>query len=1587
MTTLDPSTSVDINVPAGTYNLTQPQSNGDGIILGTATGAKISLLGAGAGSTAIHGDGIHRVIDSDPGVVGGVTVTIKNVTLTGGTDGVFGGGGIIGGSAGAAAQGDAMTIANSVITGNSTTGATNVPGGGVQFSGGQLAITNSVISSNNSNDSGGGGIAYSAFGGLTSTPGFAQPEGLTISGSSITGNTDSNPSIVGNGGAGLAVSSLDPSVVYSITNSTFTNNTVTGGGNLSRGGAIWSQSGVLNVTGSTFTGNAVGSGTNAAGGAVDVTSGTATLTYDRIAGNTGLSATGVNREGGTVTVDQNWWGCNGGPGAIGCNTVSGVSTTKWLTLIAAASPTATTFPNPVTVNASVVDSNLNALTGVTANAFAGLGVTWTGGPGGVLSTTATTLSPTATTSVTFTPNNATFGGASFASAALDNASVPAPFAIDLPPAITSAASATFKTGTSGSFTVVTTGFPKPSISETGALPSGVAFVDNGDGTASLSGTAANLTGGTYPIAITADNGVGSDAVQDFVLTVNQAPAITSAATTTFTVGTAGAFALSTSGFPAVTTLTETGPLPAGVTLTDHGDGTATLAGTPAVGTGGTYPITLTAHSTVTPDATQAFTLTVDEAPAVTTASLPTLAVGTAASVPIATRGFPRPALTITAGALPSGLSLVDNGDGTATLTGTPLASGQFTFTITADNGTQASRAFTLVVDEAPAITSASGAPFTVGAAGVFTVTATGFPTPTITTSAGLPSGVTLTDNDNGTATIAGTPAAGTGGVHIVTLTAANGVGSDATQSFTVTVSEAPAITSTDHATFSVGAAGSVSVLTSGYPTPTLTASAGLPSGVTFTDNGNGTGTIAGTPAAGTGGPHTITLTAANGVAADATQTFTLTVNQAPAITSSDHTTFVVGTSGSFAVTTTGFPAAATITETGALPGGVSLTNNGDGTATLHGTPNAGTGGVYPLVLTASSTVTPDASQSFTLTVNEAPAITSDNSTTFRLGSAGSFTVTTSHAFPTAALTETGALPAGVSFTDNGDGTATLAGTPTATGDFAITLTAGNGVGSADTQSFTLSVVSTPGFTSAAAATFTVGTAGTFTVTTNGIPHPAITATGLRSWLSLADNGDGTATLTGTAPTGSGGTVTFTLHAANGVTPDAAQAFTLTVDEAPAISSADHTAFTVGTAGSFTIATAHAFPIPTLTKTGALPSGVTFSDNGDGTATLAGTPATGTEGSYSLTVTAGNGVGSAATQTFTLAVTTPPTITSADHTTFTVGTAGTFTVTTTPGFPTATTLAESGALPGGVSLTDNGDGTATLAGTPAAGSGGTFALTITAGNGADVTQAFTLTVQERPGFTSAATATFTIGRAGSFTVRTGHAFPAATTLSVTGSLPTGVAFTDNGDGTATIAGTASQPSLGTYPLTLTASNGVAPPVTQAFTLAVVAPGTVALPGTLPPSNGALHGVPRSTTPGEVLHVSATGYAPFASVTVGIYSSPRTLGVTTADATGAILATIILPTDLRGHHTVVAAGSGPTGAARFLTGATTIEPKSANGGGGGGTGSGGGPVTPGGTGNQLPNTGPGIDVAAALWHAALLLVLGAGLTLAGRRRRRV
>ncbi len=91
--------------------------------------------------------------------------------------------------------------------------------------------------------------------------------------------------------------------------------------------------------------------------------------------------------------------------------------------------------------------------------------------------------------------------------------------------------------------------------------------------------------------------------------------------------------------------------------------------------------------------------------------------------------------------------------------------------------------------------------------------------------------------------------------------------------------------------------------------------------------------------------------------------------QAPYFVSDDSTTFTVGTAESFMISALGGPLP-TITKSGALPSGLDLIDYENGTAVLSGTPAVGTSGTYPLILTASNGVLPDATQRFTLTVIE-----------------------------------------------------------------------------------------------------------------------------------------------------------------------------------------------------------------------------------------------------------------------------------------------------------------------------------------------------------------------------------------------------------------------------------------------------------------------------------------------------------------------------------------------------------------------------------------------------------------------------------------
>jgi hypothetical protein len=121
-------------------------------------------------------------------------------------------------------------------------------------------------------------------------------------------------------------------------------------------------------------------------------------------------------------------------------------------------------------------------------------------------------------------------------------------------------------------------------------------------------------------------------------------------------------------------------------------------------------------------------------------------------------------------------------------------------------------------------------------------------------------------------------------------------------------------------------------------------------------------------------------------------------------------------------------------------------------------------------------------------------------------------------------------------------------------------------------------------------------------------------------------------------------------------------------------------------------------------------------------------------------------------------------------------------------------------------------------------------------------------------------------------------------------------------------------------------------------------------------------PISTAaPGEAIVVKGSGYAPYSSVTITIYSTPQTLAKVTTDAEGSFEQSVTVPDGYTGSHSFVAAGVDENGNPRALRLDVTVAPKSSGGGGG-----------------ALPVTGP-----AVIW----LIVGGFALTLAGVAMRRL
>ena len=232
-----------------------------------------------------------------------------------------------------------------------------------------------------------------------------------------------------------------------------------------------------------------------------------------------------------------------------------------------------------------------------------------------------------------------------------------------PATFTSAGSTTFTEGVAGSFTPTASGTPTPVITESGTLPSGVSFTGG-----SLAGTPTQT--GSFPVTLTATNGIESPASQSFTLDVCAVDGFRIGTTSlpAATVGTPYSQPLISACAPSGATITwKKVALPKGFALSSGG----LLTGTPsskAIGSQ-SVQVSVTDAKHGTP-VTATIPLVVDEAPAFGKKSpiAVGLTEGTASSVTLTAVGYPAPTFTVTSGTLPSGLSLDPT---TGVLSGTP----------------------------------------------------------------------------------------------------------------------------------------------------------------------------------------------------------------------------------------------------------------------------------------------------------------------------------------------------------------------------------------------------------------------------------------------------------------------------------------------------------------------------------------------------------------------------------------------------------------------------------------------------------------------------------------------------------------------------------------------------------------------------------------------------------------------------------------------------------------------------------------------------------------------------------------------------
>ena len=283
----------------------------------------------------------------------------------------------------------------------------------------------------------------------------------------------------------------------------------------------------------------------------------------------------------------------------------------------------------------------------------------------------------------------------------------------------------------------------------------------------------------------------------------------------------------------------TGTLPAGLSLNAS---TGIISGTPTATGSSSITITLSDDwgDTV---ATEAYTLTINAAPSISTTSLPNGTITTAyAAVTMATTGGTAPFSDWTATGLPAGLSI---NAASGVISGTPTTSGTFSSVVVsatdAAGATATHAAYSITINPLATVTSTSPNAEPQGATSqVVAISGTGFINGAPLAAAFSGAGITVNSTTwasatkvNATITIS---SSATTGARTVTLT--NGDGVAATGSATLTVDAKPTVTTINPATHTRNITGlSVTITGTGFVSGavvSLTATAGTAPTITKT---------------------------------------------------------------------------------------------------------------------------------------------------------------------------------------------------------------------------------------------------------------------------------------------------------------------------------------------------------------------------------------------------------------------------------------------------------------------------------------------------------------------------------------------------------------------------------------------------------------------------------------------------------------------------------------------------------------------------------------------------------------------------------